>query len=306
MSIRLFIPVGIAGLLAAGIAQATTPINQTRALNDDGLVSIGNVKGKIVVRTWAQPQVRITGTLGDGVEKLIVEGDARSLHIEVKNPEDHGWKFWSYGDGHAGPSTLEVTVPQHASLDLDAVSADIDVQQMAGRKLTADNVSGNTRITASSPGEIHVDAVSGDVVLRVTTAKSWAETVSGNIDLQGGLTGDVHLETVSGDMRLVAGQLDNFKLDTVSGDADLRFGLGPAGVAKGESLSGDIVVALAAGSNARLHVETFSGDIRSFVGSVRKDDGPGRSLDARIGDGQGQINLESFSGDVTVKRDSPD
>jgi DUF4097 and DUF4098 domain-containing protein YvlB len=296
---RSFVHIGLLGLLATGPALAGTPIEQARPLNADGQVSVENIKGRIVVRTWAQPQVKITGTLGAGVEKLQIDGDARSLHIKVKYPDDHGWHLWN-NDARAEPSVVEVTIPQHASLDLDAVSADIDVEQMAGRRLSAQTVSGDTRIVASSPGDAHVESVSGNVFLRITTPKVSVESVSGDIDLQGGLTGDVRLQSVSGDLRLGAGRLDTLNLDTVSGDGQLQFDIAPAGVAKAQSLSGDLRVSLPRTASARLHIETFSGDIRSAVGSVKKEEGPGKTLDARIGDGQAQINLESFSGNVTV------
>src|SRR5437762_12216339 len=83
-------------LFVAAPLFAATPINQTRPLALDGQVSIDNLKGRIVVRTWAQPQVRITGSLGQGVEKLIIEGDAHSLKIQAKYPQssDHGWFNW--------------------------------------------------------------------------------------------------------------------------------------------------------------------------------------------------------------------
>ena len=296
---RSFVQIGLLAVLATGSALAATPINQTRPLNADGQVSIDNVKGRIVVRTWAQPQVKITGSLGAGVEKLIVEGDGRSLHIEAKYPERHGWKLWG-NDNQIEPSVLEVTVPQRASLTLESVSADIDVQQMAGRKLSAESVSGEIRVTASSPGEAHVESVSGNTFLRITTAKTSAESVSGDIDLQGGLTGDVRLDTVSGDMRLVAARIDSLRVDSVSGDANLQLDLTPTGSVKTDSVSGNVDLLLPRTISARLHVETFSGDIRSDVGKVEKEDGPGRSLDAEIGDGQAQIRLETFSGDVNI------
>jgi DUF4097 and DUF4098 domain-containing protein YvlB len=299
MFLRSIASIGLLGLVATGSAFAGTPVEQTRALNADGQVGVENLKGRIVVRTWAQPQVKITGTLGAGVEKLQVDGDARSLRIKVKYPDDRGWHLWSNGT-RAEPSVIEVTVPQHASLDLDSVSADIDVEQMAGHKLSAQTVSGNTRIVASSPGDAHVESVSGDQFLRITTPKVSVESVSGDIDLQGGLTGDVRMQSVSGNLRLGAGRLDSFNLDTVSGDGQLRFDVAPTGVAKAETLSGDLQVSLPRNASTRLHVETFSGDIRSVVGSVKKEEGPGKTLDARLGDGQAQVNLETFSGDVTV------
>jgi DUF4097 and DUF4098 domain-containing protein YvlB len=299
MFFRSFSHIGLLSFLATSSALAGTPINQIRPLNADGQVSIDNLKGRIVVRTWAQAQVKIAGTLGAGVEKLVIDGDAHSLNIQVKYPEGHGWSLWSNGN-RSEPSVIEVTIPQHASLDLDSVSADIDVEQMAGRKLSSQTVSGDMRIVASSPGDAHVESVSGDVFLRITTPKVSVESVSGDIDLQGGLTGDVHLESVSGDLRLAAGRLDSLNLDTVSGSGQLQFDVTATGVAKAESLSGDLRVSLPRTANTRLHVETFSGDIRSVVGAVKKEDGPGKTLDARIGDGQAKINLETFSGDVTI------
>ena len=95
----------------------------------------GTGKGRIVVRTWAQPQVRITGTLGKGAEKLEVDGDGRDLSIEVKYPERRNGWGWNRNDME--PTILEITVPQKVSLDIESVSAEVDVQQIAGRKLDA-------------------------------------------------------------------------------------------------------------------------------------------------------------------------
>jgi DUF4097 and DUF4098 domain-containing protein YvlB len=283
-------------------AFAGTPINQTRPLAADGQVHIENVKGRIVVRTWARAQVQVTGTLGKGVEKLEVSGDARSLDIRVRYPNSHGgWNLWGRDNDHAEPTNLEIYLPQRASVDIDAVSADVDVQQVAGRKLEVSSVSGAVVVTASSPGEASFENVSGDTTLRITTGKVSAQSVSGELHLSGGLTGEVDLETVSGNIELGARDLDKLQVNTVSGDANLRAGLRAGGTVKAETLSGELQLDLPRGSSAKLHVETFSGDIRSPAGKVdREDHGPGKSLDTTLGDGRGRINLESFSGDVQV------
>src|SRR6185503_2496751 len=126
MSLRIL---GALGLLAITPAFAATPINETRPLAVDGQVRIENVKGRIVVRTWAKPSVQVTGSLGKGVEKLEVSGDSRSLDIRVKYPNSRGgWNLWGRDDNRTEPTILEVMVPQRASLDIGAVSADVDVQ----------------------------------------------------------------------------------------------------------------------------------------------------------------------------------
>lgn len=289
-------------LLAVAPAFAATPINQTRPLNADGQVHIENVKGRIVVRTWAKSEVHVTGSLGKGVEKLEVSGDAHSLSIEVKYPNSHGgWNLWGRDDKRTEPSIIEVMVPQHASLDIDSVSADVDVQQMAGRKLSVSAVSGDVVVTASSPGEADFENVSGDVTLRITSNKVQAESVSGDVNLQGGLNGEVSMESVSGNLDLTARALSRLQVNTVSGDLTMTTALKPAGVIKAETLSGELELNLPRSTHAKLHAETFSGDITSPSGHVdREEHGPGKSLDTTYGNGQGQIKLESFSGDVRV------
>ena len=60
-------------------ALAATPIDQTRPLDPRGRVEIDNLKGRVEVRAWDRPEVKITGSLGAGVEKLSVEGDRGAL-----------------------------------------------------------------------------------------------------------------------------------------------------------------------------------------------------------------------------------
>jgi DUF4097 and DUF4098 domain-containing protein YvlB len=290
-------------LFVAGPLFAATPINQSRPLAPDGKVNIENLKGRIVVRTWAQPQVRITGSLGKGVEKFIVDGDAHTLNIKVKYPQGgSGWFGWGKSDARTEPTTLEITLPARASVDVESVSADVDVQGIAGGRLSVQNVSGNVVVAASSPGEASLENVSGDLNLRMTSSKVKIETVSGDLSLQGGFAGDVNIDSVSGKVDVTGSRIDQFELSSVSGDSRLQLALQPSATVKTESVSGTVTLVLPKAASARLHAETFSGDIVSPAGHVVKEEyGPGQTLDARLGAGQGRINLESFSGDINVQ-----
>jgi len=301
---KMFVRIcSVIALLAAAPAFAGTPINETRPLAPDGMVRIENVKGKIVVRTWANPQVKVTGSLGKGVEKLDISGDTRSLDIRVKYPNGRGgWNLWGHDDNRAEPTILEVTLPQKASVDVDAVSADVDVQQMAGRKLDVSNVSGNVVVTASSPGETSLENVSGDTTARITTGKLDVNSVSGDVRISGGITGEVSLESVSGNLEFAGKTLDRLDSNSVSGDTKLVFGLRPGGAVKAETLSGELELTMPRATSAKIKVETFSGDITSPSGQVEHEEhGPGASLDTTLGDGRGRIDLESFSGDVQIR-----
>lgn len=293
----------LALLLAAGSAWAATPINQQRPLNATGQVSIDNIKGRIVVRTWAQPQVKITGSLGKGVEKLLVEGDAQSLRIQVKYPKNgDGWfGGWLGGSNTSEPTTLEVTLPQQAAVEVNAVSADVDVQGVAGRRLSVDSVSGDVLVSASRPQEAVFNSVSGDLGLALDSNSVSTDSVSGDTRLEGRIGGKVSLESVSGNVSFSGGVVDRLSFSTVSGDGQLRLALSPTASVKADAVSGTLRLSLPAATSARLHAETFSGDLHAPVGQVEEEDhGPGKSLDARLGTGQADIKLDSFSGDITI------
>ncbi len=291
----------IALLVLPAIAfAAITPISEVRPLNPEGEVVIDNTKGAIVVRVADQPEVRINGILGDGVERLAIEGDRRHLSIRVINPRSQSW-FGNWGDAQTSDTRLEITVPAHASIAVQGVSAVTDIKGVAGRRLSVNSVSGKVQVEAN-PGEARVESVSGDLHMHLDTSKTHVETVSGDVDLQGHLNGEVSVETVSGHIVLRAEKPSDVDVSAVSGDADLRTGLAQGGQLKAESTSGDLSLVLPSTSSAQLQLNSFSGTIRSDSGNVETPDrGSGASLKTKIGRGDASITLQSFSGDVRVK-----
>ena len=63
---------------------------------------------------------------------------------------------------------LNVGYPAGASLDVDTVSADVDVEGMAGRRLELESVSGQVGVRGAKPGVARVSSVSGSLDLVVT------------------------------------------------------------------------------------------------------------------------------------------
>jgi DUF4097 and DUF4098 domain-containing protein YvlB len=291
----------MAALLAPLEAFAATPIKQTRALNADGEVSVENISGLIKVRVWNEAKVQITGSLGEGVEKLIIEGDARSLRIKVKYPESKGWFGWGGGSHVKEATQLELMVPIKAALALEAVSADIDVQGSAAPRMSINSVSGNSTVLASSPGKLSVESVSGNVSLKLTSPQVTVNTVSGDIKMLGHLNGKLEIETVSGNVELDTPVLNQLNFNSVSGDGRFNTSLAGDGRIEMDSVSGSLRLSLPKSSSAQFQIESFSGDISSAIGKVVKEEyGPGQSLNARLGDGKSRVNLNTMSGDVAV------
>ena len=295
MHTLLKLPVAIALACAAlAPAWAATPIDQTRPLDPRGRVEIDNLKGRVEVRAWDREEVRVTGSLGDGVEKLVIDGDRDELRIEVKYPNR---------SRNTEPTMLVVQVPLRAELEIETVSADIDVHGVAPRELSLQSVSGDI-VANGAPRRASVESVSGDVNLTFNSSEVEASTVSGDLVVAGRLTGEASVETVSGDLRFDSRgeRLRKFNAGTVSGNIAARLALAEAGEIRMESVSGDLGLDLPKDLSAEVTGESFSGDLSAPRAKIQHEDfGPGSSFHQRYGDGKGEIRLETFSGDARLR-----
>lgn len=287
--------------LAAGNALAATPIDDKRPVSADVRVEISNVKGAVTVSGWDRNEIAIGGSLGDGAKPLKIEGSERDVHIKVESDGQSGWFSWG-SDSRMGPTNLDVKVPRAAALKINVVSANTTVSGVNGETLEIDSVSGKLRLE-SSARKVRIDSVSGNIELVGKTSDANLETVSGDIRARG-LGGTLRYETVSGDIDAEHDAARDIQASTVSGDISLR-GTVDGKVRMGiESMSGSVRLSLPENLAARLRASSFSGKIRSDFGRVeRKEFGPGSSLDATLGSGAGEIRVESFSGDVDLRRD---
>jgi len=285
--------------LASPLLLAATPIDQTRPLDARGKVEIDNLKGRIQVRAWNRNEVRITGSLGEGVEKLVIEGQGDHLLVRAQYPKQIGaWR----GD-RTGPTDLQLQVPLRADLDIESVSADIDVDGVAPGELSIDTVSGKV-VVAAAPEHADITTVSGDLQATLNSGDVKVETVSGDARVSGRLKGQVHGETVSGRLSIDSNgeNLRRLSTGTVSGDTSIAVGMVDGGEIKSQTVSGDIRLRLPRNVSARVNAQSFSGDLSAPGATVRKEEfGPGSSLDQRYGSGAGEIHLETFSGDAKVE-----
>ncbi|WP_368561717.1 DUF4097 domain-containing protein [Pseudoxanthomonas sp. UTMC 1351] len=284
-------------LLLAAAAFAQTPIDETRPLDARGRIDIGNVKGRIEVRAWDRDEVKISGTLGEGVEKLVIEGNRQHLVVEVRYPKG-GWG----NRDKSGPTEMLLNVPRRADLKIESVSANVHVTGVASSVLSINAVSGDVMV-AAAPAKASIDAVSGDLALTLNSGDVDVQSVSGDMVLRGRLNGDIDAETVSGNIEIdvVGERIRELKANTVSGDVNVRTALAPKGEIKLESVSGDLLLRLPKDVSAQARGESFSGDLKATGVTVEKRQGPGSSFSTRYGDGSGDIGLQAFSGSAEIR-----
>jgi len=293
---------GLALLAANAWAAEGRPINETRPLKADARVSVSNVSGLIEVEAWGKNEMQLTGTLAPEVEKLIIEGDANGLTIEVKLPRH---------SRRSGDTILKLKVPAGIELEAEGVSADIRAKGLKG-PIEASSVSGDITLDVAS-ARVEAQSVSGDVAVTAPTTDVRVETVSGDVTLRGG-KGEMRSESVSGTVKVEAREVRRLDAESVSGDLSFDLQLARDAEVSIETLSGEVVVTLPSLPDLDLDFETFSGDLESAFGELvsethsrthhdddEDDDERGKHY-RRHGAGKGHMHLQSFSGDIVLKK----
>jgi DUF4097 and DUF4098 domain-containing protein YvlB len=279
-------------MLVSATALAGESVDESWDIDANAMVSIENIAGSIEVVGWNRNQAQLTGELGNSVEELEVIASASRLSISVDNKNSR----------NIDRTELKLMVPKGASVDADGVSADIEVSGLDNEKLTASSVSGDVKVDASSE-RIAIESVSGDVEFTGQSERISAESVSGDIEMSG-ISGEISATTVSGDMDLYAGAVQSAKLESVSGNMTVMAEISGNGRLTAESMSGDVVITLPSSQTGLFKAESFSGRIYTDFGSVEKSKhGPGSRLRHSTGNGNAEVRVESFSGNIKIKKD---
>lgn len=275
-------------------ALASTPIDESREAAADVHVRIENIAGSVQVRAGDGNRVHVTGSLGEGAKPLRIEGSGNRLTITVE-PESSGW-----GRSNMDDTDLVVRVPAGARLDVETVSADIDVSGLEGSHADLESVSGSVRFDGDSE-RVRLKSVSGSIEGQGAGSDWNVGTVSGSIKLPQA-RGEVQVESVSGSIELDFGRAERLRAETVSGRIIAHGELLAGGSVAMQSVSGAIELTLAGTVDARINAKTFSGPIRSDFGTPESSGiGGGKQLETHVGEGASDIRLESFSGRIVLR-----
>jgi DUF4097 and DUF4098 domain-containing protein YvlB len=284
------------------------PVDETRAAPDVTEVEIHNVSGSIKITGWDREEIQVTGSLGEDVEELLFDVDGRSATVRVKVPKGIGRKKIR--------SEISVSVPRRCSVRAEGVSAGIELDQIDGENVDLETVSGSVDVRGAR-GDIEASSVSGQVTVAGATREVEASSVSGDVEVSGtpslvraeSVSGDLIVsgvreefrgETVSGSIRATAETLREIRGETVSGGITYEGGLTSGGEIRMDSVSGSVTLTLAGPVSADFELNSFAGSI-----TVDLAGGPNltakRELDFSAGSGDGEVNVETFSGSIRIR-----
>ena len=291
-------------------------------LDSTGFFSLTNVAGDIMVYSWDKEEVKMVATksisswgIGDPedfLDKIEIEivSLPKTLKIKTRYPI-FSWIKNARVD-------YQLWIPEATSVRLESVSGTIQIGDHLNRVYTK-TVSGKIKLE-NLRGNVEVKTTSGDVVIaNVQGDLAWSST-SGDLDLTN-LVGDLDLHTTSGE---VSGQeiKGDIKASSVSGDLAFRDSQGGlpylhtvSGKIEAEltaidedassmsltTVSGGITLYLPEDASFGLDISTISGEINTgfkvLIDSVSK-----RKLQGEVGTGGITIELETVSGDISLRK----
>jgi DUF4097 and DUF4098 domain-containing protein YvlB len=297
VSVRPAAAVAFALLASAlpGIAGAGTPINRLTTADPNGTVEVSNLTGDVTVTGWARNEVKVTGELGEGTERLEFTKADKLTRVAVIVP---------HHSGNVDDTTLIINVPQGSALSINTVSADVRVQGVHGTQ-RLQTVSGDVQ-TQSSGEDVECRTVSGDVDIEGSGQKGLVSitTVSGDATAEK-VAGEVNGSTVSGTFRLGVGETSRSRLRSTSGDLTISGPLAADARVDVESISGDVRLDFVGKVPAEYDVSSFNGEIRNCFGpkSTRTSEyGPGRELRFTEGAGTARVRVKTMNGDIGICR----
>lgn len=280
----LLAPLGLAG---------QERVEETRSVNADARISIQAVAHRIHVEAWDRNEMHLTGTIDPNSQELEVSGSAESLRIEVRHERNTRSGF---------RGSLEIRVPRGARVSVGAVSGDVEVDGVSG-SVRASTVSGDLTVTGS-PSLVQVNTVSGAIRLDTASDDIDLNTVSGRATVNGAGR-RLEATVVSGALVVTAVRpMESVRVSSVSARVEVHGALSSAARVEVQSHSGAVRLRVPRDTPAHYEIETFSGDIENRLTSDeprRPRFGPGRFLDFTVGDGAARVEIQSFSGRVTVE-----
>jgi hypothetical protein len=210
-------------------------------------VDISVPSGEIVVETvdGEESTVVLEGS-ERALENAVVDFDGTRLSVSMRNRGPLGFTIEigdiTFGSGSGGKLNVHATVPHGSRAALNTASADMRLRGHFG-SLETKSASGDLVVDGVVEGNAQVKTVSGDARLAHVGGSLQMQSVSGDLRVQT-VAGSLTAKSVSGDVRAES----------------LR-----EGEATMQSVSGDIHLGVAEGTNVDVDANSVSGDLSSDV-----------------------------------------
>jgi len=270
-------------LSAAGVQQTDTVISVQPGMRLD----IESFAGEVVIGTWSRDEMRIVADHSTRTE-LVIRQTGSIIRLRTES-----WR---------GPASVdyEITIPATMDVEVAGTFTSARITGIEG-EVRVQTTQGDV-IVQGGRGIVSLSSTTGDVELEGAQGRITAQTVSGSvrvIDAQGEITA----ETTSGSLTLDRVQSARVEATAVAGSVYYTGTIEDDGRYFLSTHSGNVVLAVPGTFNATVSAATFSGGFDSaFPVTLTGTRDRGRRFDFTLGTGSARVELQSFSGNIELRR----
>lgn len=278
----------VTAIVLAALALGAPPQTDTIIAVERGTrLEVDNAQGDVVVRGWDRGAVRVRAALSS---RQTLDAVSSGSTLRVRPSGDHG---------APRRANLELDVPQWMDVRVQGNQVDVSVRGTAG-EISVETIGGDI-VVEGGAGLISLRSIQGDVDAR--NARGRIDVVSVNEDVTlTDVEGDIHVQATNGDVTMRGIRSAATRATTVNGDISYAGTIRDRGRYVFSTHNGDVLVTVPAHASATVSVSTYHGEFQSefpvrLTGTTRD-----RQFKFTLGAGSAGIELESFNGDLLLRR----
>lgn len=279
-------------LIAAPAAAQDRPApvpqtDQTVPVSRGMRLAIENDAGEVIVHTWDKDALRVQAR-HNARTKINIRTSINVVDLSASGP--------------TGSVDYDITAPAWMPMNIEGQFNYVTVE--------------------GAQGDVSIETVRGDIVLKAGSGSMTARTIEGEIQVEGargtinlssvnqgirvaGASGDIAAETTNGSITFTRMGSKTVKAATINGNVSYEGTLADNGRYTFTTHNGDIVMTVPETSNATFNVRTYNGEFGSSLplkGPGRSEVKRGKRTSYTLGTGSAEVDMESFGGAIRVRR----
>lgn len=299
-------------------SEAEGTFDKVFTVNGTTHLQLSTGSGDTTIAVGAPGEVRIHGTVS--VHSFSEESGRKRVDEIASNPpvsqQDNLVRVNESGSGMNNVSIdYTITVPPDTELRANSGSGDLNVSNIKGPvnitvgsgAVNASNIGGDVQLHAGSGdadlanvgGQITGGSGSGDVKFSMVKGVVRFDSGSGDIEIANPGS-SIELSTGSGGVTVTNATAD-VRAHTSSGDVDIQGDPGASNYWDIHTSSGDVALDVPQTASFRFHARTGSGEIESELPISMEGTTDKHEVRARLGDGKARVEVETGSGNITLK-----
>jgi len=271
----------LAALAPAQQADTTFAVDASR-------LEVTQLEGVVNVTAWDRDEMRVVAEYDEDEGQLDIRQSGGTIHVAAKGE----WGEPVYGE-------LELYVPRGMAIEMTGVSLEVSIEGSAG-DVTVSTAEGSIFLVGGA-GNVALNAVDGDVTLAVASGKIAINAVDGDVSVSES-DGAIAVTAVDGDVTLEGITSDNVSVNAVDGDISYDGTITDGGRYVLSTHDGDLDVLIPDGANARISIDTFSGDLDTDFPVELEGDFGKKRISFTVGTGKALVELSAFDGTISLRQ----